>query len=104
MTEIRSRTEPSRAEPVSLTPASLTRVLIEEQRAGRIGPDLRLLIEVVARACKRISIAVGKGALGGVLCAPCTHDAGSRHSQAYAPQQPVLPATETLHESTAWGR
>src|SRR3546814_14034508 len=36
-------------------------------RAGRINPDLRLLIEVVARACKRISVAVGKGALGGVL-------------------------------------
>ena len=40
---------------------SLTRYLIEEQRAGRIGPDLRLLIEVVARACKSISVAVGKG-------------------------------------------
>src|SRR3546814_10450165 len=44
-------------------PCSLTRFLIEEQRGGRIGPDLRLLVEVVARACKRISIAVGKGAL-----------------------------------------
>ena len=49
------------------TPISLTRFLIEEQRAGRISPDLRLLVEVVARACKSISIAVGKGALGGVL-------------------------------------
>src|SRR3546814_3973722 len=48
-------------------PISLTRFLIEEKRAGRINPDLRLLIEVVARACKRISVAVGKGALGGVL-------------------------------------
>ena len=46
---------------------SLTRYLIEEQHAGRIGADLRLLIEVVARACKTISVAVGKGALGGVL-------------------------------------
>ena len=46
---------------------SLTRFLIEEQRADRINPELRLLVEVVARACKRISIAVGKGALGGVL-------------------------------------
>ena len=51
----------------STSPISLTRYLIEEQRAGRINPDLRLLIEVVARACKTISIAVGKGALGGVL-------------------------------------
>src|SRR3546814_2399411 len=46
---------------------SLTRFLIEEQRAGHVNPELRLLIEVVARACKRISVAVGKGALGGVL-------------------------------------
>ncbi|NUS60715.1 MAG: fructose-bisphosphatase class I, partial [Lysobacter sp.] len=46
---------------------SLTRHLIEEQRADRIGADLRLLIEVVARACKSISVSVGKGALGGVL-------------------------------------
>src|SRR3546814_12465412 len=40
---------------------SLTRFLIEEQRAGHVNPELRLLIEVVARACKRISVAVGKG-------------------------------------------
>src|SRR3546814_8031741 len=46
---------------------SFTRFLIEEQRAGHVNPELRLLIEVVARACKRISVAVGKGALGGVL-------------------------------------
>ena len=31
-------------------PISLTRYLIEEQRAGHISADLRLLIEVVARA------------------------------------------------------
>ncbi len=48
-------------------PVSLTRYLIEEQREGRIGPNLRLLIEVVARACKSISIQVGKGALGDIL-------------------------------------
>src|SRR3546814_19086828 len=46
---------------------SLTRFLIEEQRAGHVNPELRLLIEVVARACKRISVAVGTGALGRVL-------------------------------------
>src|SRR3546814_3584136 len=46
---------------------SLTRFLIEEQRAVHVNPELRLLIEVVARACKRIPVAVGKGALGGVL-------------------------------------
>ena len=47
---------------------SLTQYLVEQQREhGRIPPELRLLIEVVARACKRISIAVNKGALGDVL-------------------------------------
>ena len=46
---------------------SLTRHLIEAQRQGQLTPDLQLLLEVVARACKRISVAVGKGALGGVL-------------------------------------
>ncbi|HST44567.1 MAG TPA: fructose-bisphosphatase class I, partial [Luteimonas sp.] len=46
---------------------SLTRHLIEEERAGNVTADLRLLLEVAARACKSISVAVGKGALGGVL-------------------------------------
>eukprot|EP01031_Cornospumella_fuschlensis_P010190 gene10190-12496_t len=54
---------------------SLTRYLIEKQRGhegkgsapGAIPPQLRLLLEVVARACKSISLAVTKGALGGVL-------------------------------------
>jgi len=47
---------------------SLTQYLIEQQRLhGHIPSQLRLLIEVVARACKRISISVNKGALGDVL-------------------------------------
>ena len=47
---------------------SLTRYLVEQQRVhGRITPELRLLLEVVARACKRISISVNKGALGDIL-------------------------------------
>jgi len=44
---------------------SLTRYLIEKQRGsqdaggqGTIPPQLRLLLEVVARACKSISLAV----------------------------------------------
>ena len=37
----------------------LTRYLIEEQRVdGAIPSQLRLLLEVVARACKRISLSV----------------------------------------------
>ena len=47
---------------------SLTRYLVEQQRVdGLIPSQLRLLLEVVARACKSISQAVNKGALGGVL-------------------------------------
>ena len=38
---------------------TLTRYLIEQQRQhGTVSADLRLLIEVVARACKAISHAV----------------------------------------------
>ncbi|MGC9163110.1 MAG: class 1 fructose-bisphosphatase, partial [Thiomonas sp.] len=47
---------------------NLTRYLVEQERThAGITPHLRLLVEVVARACKRISIAVNKGALGDVL-------------------------------------
>ncbi|RZI98655.1 MAG: fructose-bisphosphatase class I, partial [Rubrivivax sp.] len=47
---------------------SLTRYLVEQQRVdGHIPSQLRLLLEVVARACKSISQAVNKGDLGGVL-------------------------------------
>ena len=53
---------------------SLTQHLIEQQREHNTIPaELRLLIEVVARACKTISHAVGKGALGDVL--------GTAHSE-----------------------
>ena len=41
---------------------SLTQYLVEQQRLhGHIPQQLRLLIEVVARACKRIAISVNKG-------------------------------------------
>lgn len=51
-----------------MTRKTLTQYLVEQQRdESRIGAEVRLLIEVVARACKAIGHAVGKGALGGVL-------------------------------------
>ena len=77
---------------------SLTRYLIEEQRAGRVSADLRLLIEVVARACKSISIAVGKGALGGVL-----GDAGTGNVQGEAQKKLDVLGNEILLEANAWG-
>jgi fructose-1,6-bisphosphatase I len=78
---------------------SLTRFLIEEQRSGAtFGPELRLLIEVVARACKTISIAVGKGALGGVL-----GDAGTGNIQGEAQKKLDVLANDVLLEANEWG-
>ena len=78
---------------------SLTQFLIEEQRThGAVNADLRLLIEVVARACKRISIAVGKGALGGVL-----GSAGTENVQGEAQKKLDVISNEILLEANAWG-
>ena len=47
---------------------SLSRYLVEQQRMeGHIPAELRLLLEVVARASKSISQSVNKGALGDVM-------------------------------------
>jgi fructose-1,6-bisphosphatase I len=94
---------PESSTPAASTPASLTRFLIEEQRAGRIGPDLRLLIEVVARACKRISIAVGKGALGDVLGDAGDAGAASINVQGEAQKKLDVLSNEILMEANAWG-
>ncbi|UXI68400.1 class 1 fructose-bisphosphatase [Tahibacter amnicola] len=81
------------------SPISLTRFLIEEQRAHQhLNADLRLLIEVVARACKSISIAVGKGDLGGVL-----GDAGTGNVQGEAQKKLDVLSNEILLEANAWG-
>ena len=78
---------------------TLTQFLIEEQRSKScVEPDLRLLLEVVARACKRISIAVGKGALGGVL-----GDAGTSNIQDEAQKKLDVLSNEILLEANAWG-
>ncbi len=79
-------------------PISLTHYLIDEQRAGHVNSDLRLLIEVVARACKTISVAVGKGALGGVL-----GDAGTGNIQGEAQKKLDVIANDVLLEANAWG-
>lgn len=78
---------------------SLSQYLIEKQRERNLIPaELRLLLEVVARACKRISYAVGKGALTGVLGA-----AGSDNIQGEAQQKLDVIANETLLEANEWG-
>ena len=81
-----------------MKPISLTRYLIQEQHAGRINADLRLLIEVVARACKTISIAIGKGELGGVL-----GDAGTGNIQGEAQKKLDVLSNDILLEANAWG-
>ena len=83
---------------------SLTRFLIEAQREGQINPQLRLLIEVVARACKRISVAVGKGALSDVLGdAVSGAGASSVNVQGEAQKKLDVLSNEILLEANAWG-
>jgi fructose-1,6-bisphosphatase I len=78
---------------------SLTQYLVEKQRDKNLIPgELRLLLEVVARACKRISYAVGKGALSGML-----GTAGSENVQGETQQKLDVIANETLLEANEWG-
>ena len=78
---------------------SLTRYLVEQQRHdGRIPGELRLLLEVVARACKRISYEVNKGALGEVL-----GTAGSENVQGEVQKKLDIIANEVLIEANEWG-
>jgi fructose-1,6-bisphosphatase I len=78
---------------------SLTRYLVEKQRVqGHIPSELRLLIEVVARACKGISHAVNKGALGGVL-----GSAESENVQGEVQKKLDIIANEVLIEANEWG-
>ncbi|MGC9560750.1 MAG: class 1 fructose-bisphosphatase [Brachymonas sp.] len=78
---------------------SLTHYLVDQQRLhGAIPGDLRLLLEVVARACKRISNAVNKGALGGVL-----GSAGSENVQGEVQKKLDIIANEVLIEANEWG-
>ncbi|MCE1244940.1 class 1 fructose-bisphosphatase [Oryzomicrobium sp.] len=78
---------------------TLTRFLIEAQRQqGAQNNDLRLLIEVVARACKAISVAIGKGSLGGVL-----GEAGSDNVQGEAQKKLDVISNEILLEANEWG-
>ncbi len=81
------------------TKISLTRYLVEKQRVdGHIPSQLRLLLEVVARACKSISQAVNKGALGGVL-----GTAESENVQGEIQKKLDIIANEVLIEANEWG-
>ncbi|HRE14964.1 MAG TPA: class 1 fructose-bisphosphatase [Usitatibacteraceae bacterium] len=78
---------------------SLSRFLIDEQwQQQAIPADLRLLVEVVSRAVKAISLSVGKGALAGVL-----GEAGSGNVQGEAQKKLDVIANEILLEANEWG-
>jgi len=78
---------------------SLTRYLVEQQRQeGHIPSQLRLLLEVVARACKSISQAVNKGDLGDVM-----GTAESENVQGEIQKKLDIIANEVLIEANEWG-
>ncbi len=78
---------------------SLTQYLVEQERKlHHVQPELRLLIEVVARACKAISHAVGKGELADVLGA-----AGTDNVQGEAQKKLDVISNEVLIEANSWG-
>jgi fructose-1,6-bisphosphatase I len=78
---------------------SLSRFLIDQQwQKHAIPSDLRLLVEVVARAIKAISTHVGKGELAGAL-----GDAGTGNVQGEAQKKLDVIANEILLEANEWG-
>ncbi len=77
---------------------TLTHYLIRCEREHGIDSNLRLLLETVARACKTISHAVGKGALGNVL-----GGAGTSNVQGEAQKKLDVLSNEILVEASCWG-
>ena len=78
---------------------TLTQYLVEQQRLeGAVSAEVRLLIEIVARACKAISHAVGKGALGGVL-----GSLDSENVQGEVQKKLDVMSNEILLEANEWG-
>ncbi len=78
---------------------TLTQFLIEQQRGPAALPaEVRLLVEIVARACKAIGHAVGKGALGGVL-----GSLESENVQGEVQKKLDVLSNEILLEANEWG-
>lgn len=77
----------------------MTQFLIEQQRERQaLPPQLRLLIEVVGRACKTISHAINKGALGDVLGSLSTENV-----QGEVQKKLDVLANDILLEANEWG-
>jgi fructose-1,6-bisphosphatase I len=77
---------------------TLSRYMIEQTRSNNTPADLRFLIEVVARACKEISHAVSKGALGGVL-----GSMGTENVQGEVQKKLDVLSNDILLEANEWG-
>lgn len=78
---------------------TLTQYLVEQQRKKQaVSAEVRLLIETVARACKAISHAVSKGALGGVL-----GSLESENVQGEVQKKLDVLSNEILLEANEWG-
>lgn len=77
---------------------TLSHYLIEQTRNHNTPSDLRLLIEVVARACKMINRSVTKGALGGVL-----GSLESENVQGEVQKKLDVLSNEILLEANEWG-
>jgi fructose-1,6-bisphosphatase I len=77
-----------------VTRITLSRFLIEQQRErGTLSAQLRLLIEMVARACKAISYTINKGELGGIL--------GTENVQGEVPKKLGVLSNEILLKATS---
>lgn len=83
-----------------MQPITLTRFLIEQQRRENSAcpAELRLLIETVARACKTVTHAISKGALGDVL-----GSLGSENVQGEVQKKLDVIANEILLDANEWG-
>ena len=78
---------------------TLTQYLVEQQRSAHaLSAEVRLLIEIVSRACKTISHAVSKGALGGVL-----GSLESENVQGEVQKKLDVMSNEVLPEPNEWG-
>lgn len=82
-----------------MLPVTLARFLVEAERKNpAVSADLRFLVEVVSRACKAISIAIGKGSLADVL-----GGAGSDNIQGEAQKKLDVISNEILLDANEWG-
>src|SRR4051794_21841821 len=77
---------------------TLTQFLVGRQQQNVINPDLRLLIETIARACKAISTRVNKGAL-----ADGHGSLDSRNIQGEVQKKLDVLSNEILLEANVWG-